>query len=109
MCRFFRPEKGETSGDPQKALGQKLESNLGDTVATAEEMTLEQVVPTLPDVGVAGSVPIVKVIDGQLRDRIRDPPSVMLPKQDWPLSPPKDTTMLKDRAERLALAHEMDS
>mgnify|MGYP003333489142 CR=1 FL=1 len=104
---FCKHGKGMTSGNPQKALGQKLESYWGDTVATAEEMTLEQVIPTLPDVGIAGSVPIVRVIEGQLRDQIRDPVSVMLPKDEWPLSPPRATTMLKDKSEWPALAQEI--
>ena len=49
---------------------------------TAEDLTLEQVVPTLPDPGVAGSVPITHALDGQLRDQIRDPVSVMSPKSE---------------------------
>ena len=92
-AEFCRPSKGLTSGNPEKALGAKLESYRGDFVATAEELSLEQVIPTLPEPGVAGSVPIVKVIDGQLRDQIRDPPSVMLPKEEWPEFPPSATTM----------------
>ena len=107
-AEFCRPGKGVTSGDPQKALGAKLESYWGDVVATAEEMTLEQVIPTLPDVGIAGSVPIVQVVDGQLRDQLRDPVSVMLPKEEWPAAPLRATTMLKDRAEWPALAQELD-
>ena len=94
-----RPDKGKTGGDPQKAAGRKLERYWCDAVAIAVDLTLEQVVPTLPDVGVAGSVPIVNVIDGQLRDQIRDPPSVMLPESEWPLKPPRATNMLKEKAE----------
>ena len=66
---FCKPGKGRTPAAHEKGLGGKLEGYWGDAVATAEPMTVERVVPTLPDLGVAGSVPIVEVIEGQLRDR----------------------------------------
>ena len=106
-AEFCRPNKGVTSGNPQKALGAKLESYWGDVVATAEQLTLEQVTPTLPEPGIAGSVPITQIIEGQLRDQIRDPASMMLPREEWPTTPPRATTMMKDRKEWPALAQEL--
>ena len=66
-----------------------------------------QVVPTLPAKGVAASVEITEVLDGQIRDQLRDPEGVILPEDQWPLEPPRAKTMLKDPKEWGALANEL--
>ena len=74
---------------------------------SAEPLTLRQVLPTLPAVGVAGSVDICEVLTGRLRAQLLDPESLLLPQEEWPKTPPRATTQMKDPAEYPALANEM--
>ena len=57
--------------------------------------------------GIAGSVPVVDVLKGQLLDQISDPESLLLPEAEWPEALPKATTQLKDPSEWRGLANEI--
>ena len=105
--RFVEDDKAKTPTDFDKELGAKAHSYWGESVFCAEDITLAQVLPTLPPRGVAGSVDISKVLEGQLRDQIRDPESLLLPESEWPSEVPRAKTMLKDRSEYGALANEL--
>eukprot|EP00435_Cladocopium_sp_Y103_P019019 s3102_g4.t1 len=61
----------------------------GEPVMTLEELKANQVVPVWPAVGEAAVQPVVDYLPDDLRERIEDPHSCLLPKDDWPLKPPK--------------------
>ena len=103
--RFVADVSARTPTDFKKELGAKLEAYWGEPVYTAQDITLLQVLPTLPAKGVAASVEIVEVLRGQIRDQLRDPESLLLPEEDWPSRPPKAKTMLKDPQEWKGLAN----
>ena len=67
---FVSDEKARTPTDFTKQLGAKSNSYWGEPVYTAEDLTLEQVIPTLPAKGVAASVDIIEVLEGQIRDQM---------------------------------------
>ena len=58
-------------------------------------------------VGVAASCDICEIVEGQLRDQLRDPESLLRPQSEWPLTLPKAKTMLADQKEWLPLANLM--
>ena len=93
--RFVADDKARTPTDFTKELGAKLHSYWGEPVYCAEELTLQQVMPTLPAKGVAASVEITSVLDGQIRDQVGDPDSLLLPEEEWPQRPPRAKTMMK--------------
>ena len=57
---------------------------------------MAQVLPTLPPRGIAASVEILKVLEGQIHDRVSDPDSLLLPEEEWPAKQTKAKTMMKD-------------
>lgn len=71
--RFVADDKSRTPTDFKKELGAKLQSLLGETVYCAEELTLKQILPTLPAKGIAASVEIVA--DTRSSRRSRQPPA----------------------------------
>ena len=105
--RSVADEQARTPTHFNKELGAKLNSYWGEPVYCAQEITLQQVVPTLPAKGIAASVEIVKVLEGQIRDQIGDPESLLLPEEEWPEKPPRAKSMLKDPNEYGALANEL--
>ena len=56
----------------------------GEVVARAQILTLDQVLASLPPVGVAGSINILKLVPPKLQMLLRDPENVLLPRGDWP-------------------------
>ena len=104
---FVSDDKARTPTDFSKELGAKTESYWGEPVYCAEEITLAQVIPTLPPKGIAASVDICEVVEGQLRDQLRDPESLLVPEEEWPEFVPKAKTMLKDQGEWGSLANEL--
>ena len=90
-----------------KDLGNKAYGYWGDPVYTAEPIRLLQVLASLPARGVAGSVDICHVLDGQIRDQLRDPESLLLPESDWPHEVPSAKTNLEIPDEWLSLAQEL--
>ena len=107
-CRLFVADtKVRTPTDFVKELGSKHQSYWGEPVYCAEDLTLAQVLPTLPGKGVAASVDIVTVLEGQIRDQLRDPESLLLPQEEWPKNVPKAKTMMKDPKEWGSLANEL--
>ena len=105
--RFVSDGSARTPTDFGKELGAKTQSYWGEPVYCAEDITLAQVLPTLPAQGVAASVDICRVLEGQIRDQLRDPDSLLLPEEEWPAEVPKARTMLKDKREWGSLANEL--
>ena len=56
----------------------------GDVVAKAQELTVEQVVPALPPLGIGGSVDALELCDGGLRELLMDPSLSVRPRSEWP-------------------------
>ena len=90
-----------------KELGATAQSYWGEPVFTAVPVSIARVKPTLPAMGVAGSVDICEVLDGQIRDQLRDPASMLKPQEEWPDEVPKATTMMADPQEWDELANLM--
>ena len=105
--QFVADTKARTPTDYGKELGSKAQTYWGQPVYCAEELTLAQVLPTLPARGVAASVDICSVLIGQIRDQLRDPEALLLPEAEWPKVTPKAKTMLKDKNEWGSLATDM--
>ena len=47
------------------------------------------------------------MLEGQIRDQLADPESLLLPEEEWPAFPPKAKTMMKDPKEYGSLASEL--
>ena len=90
-----------------KELGKKAQGYWGDPVFTAEPITLKQVTCSLPGKVVAGTVKAVAVLDGQIRDQLRDPEALVLPREQWPDPMPTASTQLLNPSEWPALALEL--
>ena len=56
----------------------------GEVVARAQILTLDQVLASLPPVGVAGSIDILELVPPKLQMLLQDPENVLLPRGDWP-------------------------
>jgi len=73
---------------PNRDWGQLLsESRLsyeGEVVAKAQELTVEQVLPALPPVGIGGSVDALELCDDALRPLLEDPNLSVRPRSEWP-------------------------
>ncbi len=48
-------------------------SYTGEEVCTAEEVTYEQIEPALPPAGVAASIPLLPLLEGETRRCVADP------------------------------------
>ena len=79
----------------------------GEPVYVAEPITLLQVLASLPARGVAASVAVCEILEGQLRDQLRDPESLLLPEAEWPHTTPRAATQLADDSEWPLLAQEL--
>ena len=86
---FVSSSNAQTPADPLRVLGCKAKSYWGEPVYVVQPITIKQVEPTLPKPGVAGSVDICRVLDGQIRDQLRYPASLLLPESEWPPEPPE--------------------
>ena len=73
----------------------------------ASPLTLAQVKPTLPPPGVAASVLVTDILEGQRKEQLEDPESLLLPAAEWPPTPPRAATQLSDPGEWLTLANEL--
>ena len=72
---------------------------LGDPVYSATPLTLKQVLPTLPPPGVAASVNIEQILQGQILHQVQDPESMLLPENEWPEVMPTAKTQMEDMGE----------
>ena len=72
---------------------------------------MEQVAPSLPPLGVAGSVDALALSDGPVRRLLEDPSEVVLPRSEWPSdlrstrvrASPSEYESLVDHLEKLDL------
>ena len=85
----------------------KADSYWGEPVYSATPLTLLQVLPTLPPRGVAASVDIMTILQGQIREQLKDPASLLLPEDRWPARPPKASTQLGPGEEWVPMANEI--
>jgi hypothetical protein len=81
----------------------------GELASKAQNTTLEQVAPSLPPDGVAGSVDALALSGGPVHRLLEDPFEVLLPRADWPSdlrptklrSSPSEYADLVDHLEKL--------
>jgi len=52
-------------------------------VARAEELTVDQVLPALPPMGIAGSVEAIHLVDDDLKQYLLNPDLVLKPRSEW--------------------------
>ena len=56
----------------------------GEVVEKAHSLTLEQVLPGLPPAGYGGSVPLLELCEGEVRERLENPLGNLLPEEELP-------------------------
>ena len=56
----------------------------GEVVAKAQTLTLPQVLPALPPVGIAATVDAVQLVDSRLGERLLHPELSVKPRNEWP-------------------------
>eukprot|EP00435_Cladocopium_sp_Y103_P063332 s18_g24.t3 len=74
------PEMGEWG----TKLGDVRISYHGEVVEKAQKLTLDQILPGLPPAGFGGSVRLVELCDGELRERLEDALGNLLPEEELP-------------------------
>jgi len=65
-------------------LSESRVSYEGEVVAKAQELTVEQVLPALPPLGIGGSVDALDLCDASLRPLLEDPMLSIRPRSEWP-------------------------
>ena len=68
---------------PTVLLGSRLSYD-GEVVAKAVDITVEQVLPGLPPIGVAGSIQCIDLLPHRLQPLLADPSLSTLPREEWP-------------------------
>ena len=71
-------------GEWGKRLGDVRISYHGEVVEKAQKLTLDQVLPGLPPPGYGSSVPLIELCEGELKARLEDPMSNLLPEEEMP-------------------------
>ena len=61
----------------------------GDEVSHALPLRLEELLPGLPEPGIAGTLKAVEAAQGKIRDWVLDPSLTLKDKDSWPESPPR--------------------
>ena len=70
--------------DWAQILSESRISYEGEVVAKAQELTVEQVLPALPPVGIGGSVDAMELCDDAIRPLLLDPALSIRPRSEWP-------------------------
>ena len=93
-------EKAAVPRSPTEDWGQKIKdariSYHGELVLKAEPLELDRVVASLPPLGFGGAVRLEDLCEGEVRERILDPSSCLLPEADMPLDIPRPKVRVKD-------------
>ncbi|CAJ1461453.1 unnamed protein product [Effrenium voratum] len=84
--------KSPSMGEWGNRLGDVKISYTGEIVDKAHKLTLAQVLPGLPPEGYGASVPLAELCEGELRERLEDPLSNLLPEEELPEIIPKPRT-----------------
>eukprot|EP00435_Cladocopium_sp_Y103_P065934 s1385_g28.t1 len=71
-------------GDWGTKLGDVRISYHGEVVEKAQRLTLDQILPGLPPSGFGGSVPLIELCDGELKERLEDALGNLLPEEELP-------------------------
>ena len=74
------PDMGEWG----KRLGDVRISYHGEVVEKAQKLTLDQIMPGLPPPGYGASVPLTELGDGELKMKLENPLSNLLPEEEMP-------------------------
>ena len=65
-------------------LTRRLDSYAGIVTTKAHDVSCEQVVPSLPPMGLAGRVSAADLSEGRLREILLDPDKLVRPRSEWP-------------------------
>ena len=74
------PEMGEWG----KKLGDVRVSYHGEVVEKAQRLTLDQILPGLPPMGYGASVALAELCEGEVREKLENPLSTLLPEDELP-------------------------
>ena len=76
--------KSPTLGEWGKKLGDVRISYHGEIIEKAQVLTLAQIMPGLPPPGYGGSVPLVELCDGELKEKLLNPLGNLLAEEEMP-------------------------
>eukprot|EP00438_Fugacium_kawagutii_P006300 Skav233308 [mRNA] locus=scaffold4193:88579:93795:+ [translate_table: standard] len=76
--------RGLATGEWGAKLGDVRISYHGEVVEKGQRLTLAQILPGLPPPGYGGSVPLIELVDGELKRRLENPESNLLPREELP-------------------------
>ena len=72
-----------------RRLSERKASYGGAVVSVKRDLVADKVIPAWPKVGNAAVLPILEMVDEELRDELLDPDGILLPESEWPSSNPK--------------------
>ena len=81
--------KSPTLDEWGKKLGDVRISYTGEIIEKAHQLTLDQVLPGLPPAGYGGSVPLIDLCEGELRERLLNPMGNILEVEEMPEDLPR--------------------
>ena len=79
-----RIPRSPAMGEWGKKLGDVRISYHGEIVEKAHRLTLDQILPGLPPEGFGGSVPLIELCDGEVRERLEHALGNVLPEDEMP-------------------------
>ena len=76
--------KAPQMGEWGKKLGDVRISYQGEVIEKAQRLTLAQVLPGLPPPGYGASVPLIDLVEGELKEKLLNPEGNLLPEDELP-------------------------
>ena len=93
VCSYFvrEPQSSHSGLAPQELVRTKGVDYTGEEVLHALPLKLEELLPSLPADGVAGSLQACEVAEGEIAEWLLNPERALLPRDQWPKPIPKAT------------------
>ena len=79
----------------------------GEVVAKAEKLELDRIIASLPPKENGGSVDLLELCEGKIREALQDPSRMILPEEELPAVWPRPKVQVKDEAEWEKIAREL--
>ena len=100
VCSYFvrEPQSTHCGLDPRDLVKAKGVDYTGEEVLRALPLKLEELLPSLPADGVAGSLRACDVAEGEIAEWLLNPERALLPRDQWP-KPLPEATMNCSRGE----------
>lgn len=98
-------EDSDLKHDWEDELRRKSTSYWGESLGTAEDITLDQLHPGLPPAGTAAGVEARRLLTGRTKELLLHPSECILPRAEWPSEPPRSGSHIaKGESEKVARA-----